>query len=94
MMLSDTIGMNRSKAIYQLLGLVYLVTIFPFVLAIGVIGGLVWMVTDVLKGVLFNSRAANQTAAGVPAFGARLFEWPIMQFKWIFKGDGEFPILP
>lgn len=91
---SKYLGQNRSKGIWQLVGLVYLVTIWPVVLAIGVIGGLVWMIIDVLKKVILNSGAANQTAAGIPAFGARLFEWPIKQFKWVFKGDGKFPFLP
>lgn len=90
----DTIGQQRSTGIYQLIGLVFLVTIYPFVALIGLIGGLVYMVVDVLLKLIFDSGASSNTAAGVPSFGQRLFMWPIDQIKWIATGDGSFPWLP
>jgi len=90
----DALGTERSTGVYQLIGLVYLFTIYPFVALIGVIGGAVYMIVDVLLKLIFDSGASSNTAAGVPSFGQRLFMWPLDQVIWIITGDGSFPWLP
>lgn len=90
---SEYLGSQRSTALYQLLGLVYAVTIYPFVLAIGLIGGLVGMVVDVVMGLLFN-RGLDRGDSTITDWAMRLFMWPIDQLKWIVTGSGSFPFLP
>jgi len=83
---------NRTTAIGQLIGLVYLVTIYPVVLTIGAVGGLVFMVIDVLKKLIQNEPAMGGNV--VTGWGMRLWMWPVDQVVWIVNGEGDFPILP
>lgn len=83
----------RSTATFQLLGLVYLVTIYPFVALVGLAGGLLFMVTDVtLK--LIRGQGASANSSAETKWAMRLFNWPIDQLRWIATGNGSFPALP
>lgn len=84
-------GTNRSTAVMQLAGLVYLFTIYPIVLTIGLVGGLVYMISDVLAKIILDKPAGGEP---ISDWGMRLFQWPIEQLQWIATGDGEFPFLP
>lgn len=88
---------QRLDAIFRIvLLLVYTVTIWPIVLAIGLIGGLVFMITDVIvqlwKG---NSGIQTYGNSAVTGWAERLFFWPIEQLKYIIGTDTSgFPVLP
>lgn len=92
-MVSKYIGGQRSTAVWQLLGLVYLVTLYPIVLGIGLVGGLISMLAHVIYGLLFNSTVSRGDSA-LTDWSMRLFLWPIDQLKWIIGGNGAFPFLP
>lgn len=85
------IGNNRSEAVWQLVGLVYLLTVYPVVLTIGLIGGLIYMLGDVLAKLVMDKPAGSSS---LKSWSMRLFQWPINQLQWIATGDGEFPFLP
>lgn len=78
-------------AIWQLVGLVYLFTLYPIVATIGFIGGLVFMVVDVLSKLILGDPLSD---GFIREWGMRLFMWPIDQLKWIITGDESFPFFP
>lgn len=88
---SNYIGSNRSTALMQLVGIIYLLTIFPIVLTIGIVGGAVYMLLDVIMKLLVDKPGGS---GSISSFGMRLFMWPLDQLKWIATGDGKFPFLP
>lgn len=79
------LGSERSSAIYRLVGVVYLVTIHPFVLIIGVVGGIVALVLDLVWGLLFDDGADGTLSD----WGERLFYWPLNQLTWVIVGDPD-----
>lgn len=89
---STYIGQERSTGIYQLIGLVYLFTIWPFVLVIGLVGAAIYLVSDLILKLLLDRSVGTGNKAS--AFWMRLFRWPIDQLKWVVTGDGTFPLLP
>lgn len=82
---SDYIGRQRSQSVYRLIGLVYIVTIWPIVATVGAIGGLVALLLDVLMGLLFDGDADGMLSD----FGTRLFWWPVDQLTWVFVGKPD-----
>lgn len=88
---SNYIGSNRSTALMQLVGLVYLFTIFPIVLTVGLVFGLIYMLGDVLAKIVMDKPSGSSS---IKSWSWRLFRWPLDQVLWIATGDGSFPFLP
>jgi hypothetical protein len=84
----------RTEAVLRVLGLVYLVTIWPIVALIGAAAGFVYMVIDVILQFAYNTEAYDTSTGGFHAALLRVFWWPVRQGKWIILGSGTFPILP
>lgn len=76
---SQYIGERRSESIYRLIGVVYLVTLWPFVSIVGMLGGLVVILLDVIMGLLFNRTAGGR----LRDVGKLLFNWPLDQLTWV-----------
>lgn len=85
MTVSDTVGSERTTAIYRIVGVVYLMTIYPFVAGIGGIGGMVAMVLDVVMQLLTDSRYDGT----LYEWGERLFMWPLNQLLYIVLNDPD-----
>jgi len=86
---------GRLDAIFRIvLAIVFTVTIWPFVVAVGLIGGLVFAVVDLVLQLIYGGRGA--TGGGiVTGWGQRLFWWPIDQLTYIIGvSDKGFPVLP
>lgn len=83
----------RSEAVWRLLGLVYLVTIFPLVALIGSVAALVYMLVDVVLQLLTGGEGLT-TGSGRASWLSRLYEWGIAQAEYIFFGTGSFQFLP
>lgn len=91
----DTLGTQRSRSIYQLIGLLYLFTIWPFVLAVGVIGGAVFYLSNVVIGVIWNRDVSSGSVFGLAGIGARLWDWPFDQLGYIVREQpATFRFLP
>lgn len=82
---SEYIGRKRSQSLYRLIGLVYIVTIWPIVATVGMAGGLVALLLDVLMGLLFDSDADGMLSR----LGERLLYWPLNQLTWVFVHDPD-----
>lgn len=100
-MVSDKLGRNRSKAFYQLVALVLFATVLLPVLAIlftiGILAGLLFMLLDVLMGLVRDRRFTGGGA--LRRWGIALFTWPFDIVFWVFTGSttggqGGFPWLP
>lgn len=92
---AESIGRERSRAGYRLLGLVYLVTLYPFVLAIGLLGGLIFMIGDLVVGLFKNEGLSASSGRGFAGIAARLYRWPLDQLGYVLVGEPEtFRFLP
>lgn len=92
---AETLGRERSRAVYRLLGLVYLFTLFPIVLTIGLVGGIVFMIGDVVVGLISNDGLSATSGMGLAGFAARLYRWPLDQLGYILVGNpSTFRFLP
>lgn len=87
----------RIDALFRVvLLLVWTWTIWPFILAIGLIAGVLWMLTDViLQLVQGNSGISNNRKSRTTDWLERIFFWPFEQLKYIIGTDDTgFPVLP
>jgi hypothetical protein len=80
----------------MLLLLLYTWTVYPFVAFIGIVGGLLFMLTDVLlqlwKG---DSGIGGSQTSSVTDWEMRLFMWPIHQIGYIIGTDKDgFQVTP
>ncbi|MEF8856879.1 MAG: hypothetical protein V5A16_05595 [Haloplanus sp.] len=91
MTLGKYVGHERATGLWQLAGLVYLFTIFPIVLTVGIVGGAVMMVIDVISRIFLDRDARGNLLSRT---GSRLYSWPFAQLDWIVYGDGDFQFLP
>lgn len=82
---SDAIGTERSNAVYRIIGLVYVATIYPFVAGIGFIGGFVAMIIDVVMRLLTDDGYDGT----IWDWGERLFMWPLNQLTYIVLNDPD-----
>lgn len=88
---SQYIGTRRSESIYRLIGVVYLVTLWPLVALVGLLGGLVALLLDVIMGLLFDKGASGR----LTEVGELLFNWPLDQLTWVVINEpSDFRWLP
>lgn len=83
---------ERMTAVWRILGLVYLVTIYPFIAGIVILGALLFMVVDVPLQLLRGDGASS--SGMLSNIGMRAFNYPVDQAKFVILGEGDFPILP
>lgn len=83
--LGTSIGRQRSQAVYRILGLIYLFTLWPIVSIIGMIAGVIFAVIDILWQLATNSSGFGMM--GIGGFASRLFRWPLDQLGYILIGQ-------
>lgn len=85
----------RLDAVFRVLLLIYLFTIFPIVLLIGLIAGIIFMVIDVLLQLIRGDEGYNRFDNTLTNWLQSIFFWPLEQLKYIIGTDTTgFPILP
>ncbi|EMA45240.1 hypothetical protein [Halobiforma nitratireducens] len=89
------VGDARGQALFRLLAVVYAVTLWPFVLAIGLLAGGLYMVLDVLSRLIWGSGVDASQLRGVAGWLTRIMRWPIDQLRYILLGEPDrFPATP
>lgn len=81
------------EAVWRLLGLLYLVTIWPIVMTVGGLAALVWMVIDVVLQLVTGGSGLSG-GSGIMAWPRRLYEYGYDQAVWVLFGSGDFPVVP
>lgn len=89
-------GDGRIDALVRLLLLIYVFTIYPIVVAIGLIAGLLWMIIDVLAQLWHgDERYTLFNRDGILLGGLlALFRWWMVQLEYIVGLRTHFPVLP
>lgn len=84
---------NRTDALFRILLLaIWTWTIWPIVLTIGLIGGVVFFVLDVILQLIRGD--PGLMGGTISTWSQRLFAWPLGQLEYIIGTEPQFPILP
>lgn len=88
-------GGARENALWRLIGVIYAVTIYPFVVMIGAAAGALYFVLEIASGIVLGRRLSATDGGGIAGVLTRLFRWPIKQIKWLVLGEPDrFPLWP
>lgn len=95
MTLSYSPRSGRVDVLFRLILVVYAVTIWPFVLGIGAVAGVLYLIADLLAQLWHGDSGANQREGMLLGWLRSIFHWPFAQLFYIIGSrTEEFPILP